>query len=56
MMLAIGRVVNWNTFSRLAVHVGFVVDKVARGQFSLRVLPFSVLQIFRTDSFTTTPV
>jgi len=45
MMLAIDSVVNWNTFSRLAVHVGFLVDKVARGQVSLRVLWFSVLTI-----------
>jgi hypothetical protein len=33
MMLAIDSVVNWNTFFRLAVRVGFVVDKVARGRF-----------------------
>jgi hypothetical protein len=41
MMLAVDGFVKWNTFSRLAVHVGFVVDKVARGQVSLRVLRFS---------------
>jgi hypothetical protein len=49
MMIAIDSVVNWEAFSRLAVHVGFVVDKVVRGQVSLRVLPFSALKIFCTD-------
>ena len=55
-MLAIARVVNWNTFSRLAVYVEFVVDKVVQGRFSLRVLRFSFPQIFCTDSSITTPV
>jgi len=55
MMLAIDSVVNWNTFFRLAIHVGFVVGKVTRGQVSLRVLRVSVPQTFCTDSSITTP-
>jgi hypothetical protein len=40
MILAVEDVVKWNAFSSRAVHVGFVVGKVAGGQVSVRVLQF----------------